>query len=210
MEKETVRMEGFSDAVFAIAITLLVLDLHIPEKEQLASTGALIAYLAAQWPSYLAFTVSFFSIFIMWVNHHKIFKQIYSRNTAITFINGLILFFASAVSFPTGLLARFFNTPSAHVVVAIYTGLSILINLSYLLLWHVAAKNKHLLRPGISNRAITKITHNYLYGLPVYMVAFGLSFGYPAIALIMCISLWVYWAFSSGKLEKQAIESTLE
>ncbi|MES2486099.1 MAG: TMEM175 family protein [Bacteroidota bacterium] len=204
MEKETVRMEGFSDAIFAIAITLLVLDLHVPEKDVLTSSSALISYLTAQWPSYLAFSISFFSIFIMWVNHHKLFKQIYSRNTAITFANGLILFFASVVSYPTGLLARFFNTPSANVVVAIYTGLFILINLSYLLLWYVASKDKTLLRPDITEVAIKKITLNYVYGLPVYIIAFGLSFSYPVIALIICICLWVYWALSSGKLEMQA------
>ena len=204
MEKETVRMEGFSDAIFAIAITLLVLDLHVPEKDALTSGSAIISYLTAQWPSYLAFSISFFSIFIMWVNHHKLFKQIYSRNTAITFANGLILFFASVVSYPTGLLARFFNTPFANVVVAVYTGLFIVINLSYLLLWHVASKDKTLLRPGISQSSIKKITLNYVYGLPVYIIAFGLSFSYPVISLVICICLWVYWALSSGKLEMQA------
>ncbi|WP_116788255.1 TMEM175 family protein [Flavobacterium psychrotrophum] len=204
MEKETVRMEGFSDAIFAIAITLLVLDLHMPEKNALTSSTTLINYLTAQWPSYLAFCISFFSIFIMWVNHHKLFKQIYSRNTAITFANGLILFFASVVSYPTGLLAQYFNTPSVNVVVAIYTGLFILINLSYLLLWHIASKNKTLLRPDINEAAIKKITLNYVYSLPVYIVAFGLSFTYPVVALILCICLWIYWALSSGKLEKEA------
>jgi len=204
MEKETVRMEGFSDAIFAIAITLLVLDLHVPEKDALTSGSAIISYLTAQWPSYLAFSISFFSIFIMWVNHHKLFKQIYSRNTAITFANGLILFFASVVSYPTGLLARFFNTPFANVVVAVYTGLFIVINLSYLLLWRVASKDKTLLRPGISQLSIKKITLNYVYGLPVYIIAFGLSFSYPVISLVICICLWVYWALSSGKLEMQA------
>lgn len=197
-------MEGFSDAIFAIAITLLVLDLRVPEKGTLISSTALINYLAGQWPSYLAFCISFFSIFIMWVNHHKLFKQIYSRNTAITFANGLILFFASVVSYPTALLAQYFNTPSINVVVAIYTGLFILINLSYLLLWYVASKNKALLRPDINESAIKKITLNYTYSLPVYIVAFGLSFIYPIMALIICIALWIYWALSSGKLEREA------
>lgn len=200
MEKETVRMEGFSDAIFAIAITLLVLELHVPENTSLTANG-LIRVLTAQWPSYLAFCISFFSIFIMWVNHHKLFKQIYSRNTAITFANGLILFFASLVSYPTSLLARFFNTPSASVVVAVYTGLFILINLSYLLLWHIAGKDKSLLRPGITDITINKIKLNYLYGLPVYIIAFAVSFWLPGVALAICGSLWVYWAISSGKIE---------
>jgi len=203
MEKETVRMEGFSDAIFAIAITLLVLDLHIPDKETLTSTAAIISYLKGQWPSYLAISISFFSIYIMWVNHHKLFKQIYTRNTGITFANGLILFLVTAVSYPTGLMARFFDTPSANLVVAIYTGLFVLINLSYNLLWYIASRDKSLLRPDITDADIKKIKLNYLYGFPTYCLAFGLSFNYPTIALIICVVLWIFWALSSGKLDHE-------
>ena len=204
MEKETVRMEGFSDAIFAIAITLLVLDLHIPDKETLTSTAAIISYLKGQWPSYLAISISFFSIYILWVNHHKVFKQIYIRNTGITFANGLILFFVTAVSYPTGLLARFFDTPSANLVVAIYTGIFVLINLSYNLLWYVDSSDKTLLRPDITDAAIKKIKMNYLYGLPTYCLAFGLSFKYPTLALVICVVLWIFWAISSGRIHHEA------
>ena len=203
MEKETVRMEGFSDAIFAIAITLLVLDLHIPDKETLTSTAAIISYLKGQWPSYLAISISFFSIYIMWVNHHKLFKQIYIRNTGITFANGLILFLVTAVSYPTGLIARFFDTPSANLVVAIYTGLFVLINVSFNLLWYFASRNKTLLRPDITDADIKKIQLNYLYGFPTYCIAFGLSFTYPTIALVICVVLWFFWALSSGKLDHE-------
>jgi len=200
MEKETIRIEGFSDAVFSIAITLLVLDLHVPEKESISSSYGLLQYLKEQWPSYAAFSMSFFSIFIMWVNHHKIFKQIYSRNTAITFANGLILFFVTTVSYPTALLARYFDTSSANIAVAVYTGLFVLINLSYNLLWHIASKNRSLLRPDITDKAIKQIKRNYIYGLPTYLIAFGLSFNYPTLALIICMLMWIYWALSSGKI----------
>jgi len=204
MEKETVRMEGFSDAIFAIAITLLVLDLHLPAEEN--GTIDLTLYLQDQWPAFLAFTISFFSIYIMWVNHHKLFKQIYSRNTAITFANGLILFFVTAVSYPTGLLSKFFTGPSANVAVAVYTGLFVLINLSYNLLWYAASRDKSLLRPGITDAAINKIKKNYLYGLPTYCIAFGLSFRFPTIALFICIALWIFWALSSGKIDMEESE----
>ena len=201
MEKETGRMEGFSDGVFAIAITLLVLDLHVPDVEGIGSSDALIRYLQSQWPSYLAFSLSFFSIFIMWVNHHKIFKQIYSRNTGLTFANGLVLFFASVVSYPTALLARYFDTPSAPVAVAVYTGLFVLINLSYILLWEIASKDRKLLRPNTTKTTIRKIRMEYIYGLPVYLLAFGLSFSFPEISLVICLGLWIFWALSSGKIE---------
>jgi len=200
MEKETVRIENFSDAVFAIAITLLVLDLHVPEQEAIKNGTDLLHYLQNEWTSFLAFTLSFFSIFIMWVNHHKIFKQIYARNTAIMFSNGLILFLVSAVSYPTALLARFFDGNASSIVVAFYTGIFVLINLSYNLLWFIASHNKKLLRPGITNSAIIKIRNNYLYGFPTYLIAFGLSFQFPTVALMISMGLWIFWAISSGKI----------
>lgn len=201
MEKETVRIEGFSDAVFAIAITLLVLDLHIPDENTVKNGNDLLLFLKNQWPAFLAFFLSFFSIFIMWVNHHKIFKQIYSRNSGIMFSNGLILFLVSAVSYPTSLLARFFNGEASAVVVAIYTGTFVLINLAYNLLWFLASRNKNLLRPGISDTAIRKIQNNYLFGFPVYLLALICSFKAPAVALVIIFGLWIFWALSSGKIE---------
>lgn len=201
VKKETTRIEGFSDGIFSIGITLLVLDLHTPEKKTFYNYNEFIVFITSQWPAYLAFTLSFCSIFILWVNHHKIFKQIYIRNTAITFANGLILFFISVLSYPTALLSNYYNTPSKNIVVAIYTGMFILINLSYIILWHSAGSNKQLLKPGISDSTIHKIKMNYWYGLPVYVLAFILSFFIPAVSLVLCGSLWVYWALSSGKIE---------
>lgn len=200
MEKETARIEAFSDGVFAIAITLLVLDLHVPELSDIRDTAMLISRLQGNWPSYLAFTISFSSIFIMWVNHHKIFKQIYKRNSAVMFANGLILFLVTCVSYPTALLSRFYDTSSAEFVVAIYTGMFVLINLSYNLLWFFASRHKELLRPGMTDAAIWKISSNYLYGLPTYVAAFAMSFIYPAAALIICVLLFIFWALSSGKI----------
>ncbi len=201
MEKETVRIEGFSDAVFAIAITLLVLDLHVPEENTISNGNDLLVFMKNQWPAFLAFFLSFFSIFIMWVNHHKIFKQIYRRNSAVMFANGLILFLVSAVSYPTALLARYFNGEASSAVVAIYTGIFVLINLSYNLLWFLASKNKKLLRPGITDEAIRKIHNNYLYGFPIYIIALAFSFWIPSVSLVIILGLWIFWAMSSGKIE---------
>lgn len=210
MEKETARIEGFSDAVFAIAITLLVLELRIPYDETNNQQGMLLNSLIEQWPSFLAFGLSFFSIFIMWVNHHKIFKQIYRRNTALMFANGLVLFLANCISYPTALLARYYNTPSATAVVAIYTGLFVLINLSFNLLWSIASKHKELLRPEINSAAIKKLKRNYQYGIPVHLAAFILSFFWPGGALLLCVILWTYWAFNSGRLDLSIAKNTKE
>lgn len=201
MEKETARIEGFSDAVFAIAITLLVLELRIPEQNTINSGAQLMVFIASQWSSYLAFTLSFFGIYVIWVNHHKVFKQIYVRNTGITFVNALILFLASLVSYPTALLSRFFSTDASGMSVAIYTAVFILINIAYLLLWHIASANRQLLRPDITDAAIKQIKKDYIMSLPFYVTAFFLSFVFPVIALIICMSMWVYWVLSSGKIK---------
>jgi uncharacterized membrane protein len=200
MEKETGRIEAFSDGVFAIAITLLVLELHIPETSEGDSPIHFLNALKMQWPGYIAFIISFFSIFIIWVNHHKIFKQIYKRNTGLMFANGFILFLVSLVSYPSALLAKFFLTDSKQLSVTIYTGLFVLINLAFNLLWQQATLDKKLLRPGISDAAIRQLRNNYLYGFPTYLAAFVISFFYPDLALLICVLLWVFWAASSKKI----------
>ena len=200
MEKETERIEAFSDGVFAISVTLLVLELHLPEIKDGDTSIHLLEQLKLQWPGYIAFVISFFSIFIIWVNHHKVFKQIYKRNTGLMFANGLILFLVSLVSFPSALLARFFLTDSKQLSVTIYTGLFVLINLAFNLLWQQATADKKLLRPGISDAAIMQLRNNYLYGFPTYLTAFVLSFFYPDPALLICVLLWVFWAASSKKI----------
>ncbi|MGM9478866.1 TMEM175 family protein [Pedobacter sp. GSP4] len=200
MEKETGRIEAFSDGVFAIAVTLLVLELHIPDASEGANPTRLLEALKIQWPGYIAFIISFFSIFVIWVNHHKIFKQIYRRNTGLMFANGLILFLVSLVSYPSALLAKFFLTESKQLSVTIYTGLFVLINLAFNLLWQQATRDKKLLRPGISDAAISQLRYNYLYGFPTYLAAFAVSFFYPDLALVICILLWIFWAASSKKI----------
>ena len=204
MEKETARIEAFSDGVFAIAVTLLVLELKVPEFKEGQEPELLIKELIGQSNSYIGFVISFFTIFIMWVNHHKLFKQIYKRNTGLMFANGLVLFLVCLVSFPSSLLTRFYFTPSRQVSVSVYTGMFVLINLSYILLWHLASKDRSLLRPGLGEGTIVAIRNSHLFGLPAYFVAFVLSFYYPATALSICLLLWIYWALSSKKIDFDA------
>lgn len=201
MEKETSRIEAFSDGVFAIAVTLLILEINIPELKGNQDPQKLINELMQQGTQYLAFVISFFTIFIMWVNHHKLFKQIYKRNTGLMFANGLVLFLVCLVSFPSSLLARFYDTPSRQISVSIYTGMFVLINLSYILLWYLASKDRTLLRPGLKDEAIRAIRNSHLFGLPAYLAAFALSFFYPTFALVVCVVLWIYWALSSKKID---------
>src|SRR5437870_12237071 len=98
---ETSRIEAVSDGVFAIAITLLILDIKIPP----AGGGDLYVELIGQWPSYFSFLVSFAFIGIMWMNHHRLFTHIARSDDVLLILNLLLLLGVVVVPFPTAVLA---------------------------------------------------------------------------------------------------------
>src|SRR4051812_39389248 len=97
--RETGRVEAFSDGVFAIAITLLILDLNVPDWSD--SGPGLFKSLVILWPSYLAFLTSFATIGVMWVNHHRIFTHVKHSDNMLLLLNGLLLLGVTIVPFPT-------------------------------------------------------------------------------------------------------------
>ena len=96
-EKETGRLEAFSDGVFAIAITLLILEIHVPKEVE---KGGLAPALLAEWPSYLAFVSSFAIIGIMWINHHRMFEFVRRIDQTLLLLNGLLLLAITFIPFP--------------------------------------------------------------------------------------------------------------
>ena len=118
MSSETSRVEAFSDGVFAIAITLLILDVHVPS----ASQGNLGAALIRQWPTYVAYLISFAFIGIMWVNHHRLFNHIRRSDNRLLFLNLLLLLGVTVVPFPTALLAAHADAADRTVAAAVFNG----------------------------------------------------------------------------------------
>lgn len=190
MDKDTYRLEAFSDGVFSIAITLLALDLRVPLIEASAGPGPLAQALASQWPSYLAFAASFASILIMWINHHGIFRTVRKATPQLFFANGLLLLLTTATPFTTALVARYLRAPSASVAVAVYSGSFILISLAYNWLWRAASRCS----PPSDHHA--RVTRNYRLGLPVYCLATACAFVHPLLSLGICVGLWAFWAFT--------------
>src|SRR5690242_14008465 len=114
---ETGRLEAFSDGVFAIATTLLVLDLKVPGSgEPLAET------LLAEWPVFVAYVISFSFILIMWINHHWMFQHIVRIDSTFMLLNGLLLLGITVVPFPTNLVAQYVLTADQRLATAIYSG----------------------------------------------------------------------------------------
>jgi uncharacterized membrane protein len=172
-EKESGRVEAFSDGVFAIAMTLLALDLKAPSLPNGMpipglSAAALETALARQWPSYMAFITSFFSILIMWVNHHAMFKLVRRVNVRLLMANGLLLMVATIAPFSTNLVAEYFQSPGGRLACLVYGGTFVLGSIAFNITWYVITHDPGLLRHDAPESMITKITRSYRNGVPIY------------------------------------------
>jgi uncharacterized membrane protein len=189
------RLEAFSDGVFAIAITLLVLDLAVPARDQLRR-GGLGAALAHQWPSYFAYLVSFLVIGIIWVNHHTMFSKVKLIDRPVLFANLALLLVVSVIPFPTRLLAEYLTAGSnAHTAAAVYSCAMLAMGQAYSMLWIAVTRDVGLLHdymdPGASRAALRRFgLGNVAYGATI-----GLSFVSAIATLSVHAALAVYYCF---------------
>ena len=145
---ETTRLEAFSDSVFAVAITLLALTLVVPRPADLRAGHRLLAALLDQWPTYLAYGLSFLTILIMWINHHALFRLIRRTDHLFLLINGLLLLIITTYPFATNLLATYLRQPDdKRVAQLIYVGLSLLMAVTFNGMWRYASHDNRLLDP---------------------------------------------------------------
>jgi uncharacterized membrane protein len=191
---KTVRIEAFSDGVFAIAMTLLVLGITVPKARDLDAGGSLGLTLARMWPHYLAFVTSFITILAQWVNHHRIFNFIEKTDHAFLYWNGLLLLFVTFLPFPTALLAEYLLHSQAGVAGAVFVGTYAGVAFSFKGLWHHASKNGRLLTRSADYQEIRQITLQYRYGPLLYLAAFALSFLSVVLSVCLCLCLAVYFA----------------
>ncbi len=192
-EKETGRLEAFSDGVFAIAITLLILNIEVPPLDE----GALTEAILRQWPAFLAYGVAFLTILIMWVNHHALFKHIHRINRAFLVLNGLLLMLVTFVNYPTALLARYFRDEQGLTTATVLlSGTFLAIAIFFNALWRYAAHNGRLLGPHPNRAAVRMISRQYVFGPLLYAVALALAFFWAPASLILCGLLAIYFALA--------------
>jgi uncharacterized membrane protein len=196
--KETARVEAFSDGVFAIAITLLILEIKVPGAPTEPSAGKwwLIASLGELWPSFIAFVLSFGTVLIMWVNHHGLFEHAQRVDKPLLFANGFLLLVVTFVPFPTAVLAEYLDQPSANAASVFYCATYVLVSLAYNLLLSAVARNRapEAVSSPAHQAAVARIRRAYRIGLVVYLAAV-LAAVFSAVAgLAICLSLWVLWA----------------
>jgi uncharacterized membrane protein len=182
----TGRLEAFSDGVFAIAITLLILEVGVPESE----FDNLWRGIANQWPAYLAYATSFITIGGLWMVHHGIFRR---NNSWVMRVNLALLMAVSFLPFPTKLMAEVIRETDAERAAVIFYGATLLV-ISLLLsaLWGTITRDRDLLRPGVSEREINTILIATTPSLGFYVAVIVLAifapkvaaFGYLVIAIV--------------------------
>jgi uncharacterized membrane protein len=170
------RLETFVDGVFAIAITLLIIEIRVPAHQLTAEVGLWHA-LGEHWPSYLAYALSFVVIGIMWASHHNIFKYIRGVTHVFIMLNILLLLFTAFIPFTTAVLADYLLVPDARVAAtAFYGAVFTCTAIAYNLLWRYAAHKRRLLKSDADDKLVRAITKEFSLGPVLYGAATALAF----------------------------------
>ena len=187
---ETNRLEAFSDGVFAIVITLLVLEIRVPP---MANLDAGLIHL---WPSYLAYVMSFIVIGAIWINHHAMFDMIAKADHKLLLLNTFHLLLIAFIPFTTAVLAKSLHEhTSQHIAAAFYGGILTLIGLLVTAMWYYASRNRHRLVSSITKEQARRVGQRYLVGPGGYAVATILAIlsHWAAIALFVFLNAYFLW-----------------
>jgi uncharacterized membrane protein len=191
------RATGFSDAVFAIIITLLVLDLIPPEGEP----GHLLPDLLARWPAYLAYVASYLTVGVVWTIHRAVFHHIRRMDWGLYWLNLSLLFGTGLLPFPTAMVARAFGTGNftdERTAVALYAGLGTLLTLSWVLFFHYVSRRPELLAHDDDDAFFVSHRTRAVIGTVVYAGAGLLGvLVTPKLALAIFVLAPIFYALTS-------------
>lgn len=186
----TNRIEAFSDGVFSIAITLLVLEIHPPDD-----TRHLAHDLGRLWPSYIAYVISFLLIGLIWANHHTMFDRIRSGDRVLLFLNTLLLMDVAFLPFSTSIVALSLrNGEGERTAVLLYGGSLVVGGIFFNAVWSWAWRGHRLLDPATSHAEARTMGRRFLIGPILYAVGMLLGLASPVAALCLFAALiLMYW-----------------
>ena len=178
---ETGRTEAFSDGVFAIAITLLVLDIRVP----ITDFDNLWRGIVHQWPAYLGYATSFLTIGGIWLAHHGIFRRLRYADNRVMRINLLLLMAVSFLPYPTRLIAEAIRDQSAERAAAIFYGITLFaISLLFGALWGAVARDRELLKPEVTDEEVNAILVAATPSIGLYAGMTALAIALPRVAAL--------------------------
>jgi uncharacterized membrane protein len=191
------RVEAFSDGIFAIIVTLLILELKVPHIEQTDSATALMTSLMDLFPKFLSWVISFLTICVIWINHHRIFETFKGFNIVLFWLNVQVLLWVCFIPFPTALVGDYPHNPLAvasYGIVMALTSASLVIVRCYGLL------NTSLLEAGVPQAAYKKaIVFAFIFGPILYLVGAALALLNTFLSLTVYLLITLYF-ISSFKL----------
>jgi uncharacterized membrane protein len=181
------RVEAFSDGVFSIAATLLVLQLHVPTQAE----GDFGRALLSQWPSYASYVVSFMTIGIIWINHHTLFVNVRQVDRPLLLINLLLLLSVSTIPFPTALLGRSIGEGEpAHLAAAIYGAVMLSMSLSFTVLWARVSRDA---RQEVARLNPRRPVLRSVAGLVAYTLGIALAFVSAEASLLVYGAVAIFY-----------------
>jgi uncharacterized membrane protein len=199
------RLEAFSDGVIAVAITLLALDLHVPNP---AGAGTLAHNLGAQWPNYAAYVVSFLTIGIIWINHHAMLRRVVSVDHAILLHNLLLLMTIVVLPFSTALMAEYLKASHGQKLAAgVWSGSFLVMSIAFFTMQrHLLIAKRHLLHEHLTPELRSWVLRRNAVGLMPYAIATAAALISPYLTLAICAAVAVFYALpaTTSDVQQQA------
>lgn len=199
MENNTARFEAFSDGVFAIAATLLVLEFAVRTDRFAPPLGKQLLHL---WPSYLAYVTSFVTIGIIWMNHHHTVSLLGRTDRTFLFLNILLLLTIAFLPFPTKLVAQFIGHDGEKAAALVYTATFVLMSIIYNAWWRYASGGRRLIADGVPDSALRAISRAFNPGVPMYTVVFVVAFFSPLAAVFATFAIAAFYLPSAALFDR--------
>lgn len=199
LEISTSRLEAFSDGVFAIAITLLILQIKLPENKSLGDSS-LQFYLIRLWPVFVAYTLSFMVIGIYWANHHYIFKFYVKTDHTFLILNLLFLMSISFLPFPTAIVGTYITTLSHRgTAVTFYAIALFLPAFFWFMIWLYAIHRERLVDQRLTTKFKQYTTRLLLLSNILYLSSIVISLFYPAVSAVLSVFLTLFYLLPPKK-----------
>ena len=193
-ENGTTRLETFSDGVFAIAATLLVLEFSVDA----ASGPHLGDALLHLWPSYLAYATSFLTIGIIWINHHYCVETFARADRTLLFLNLLLLLVVGFLPFPTKLVAQYLQQPGEQAAVYAYDATFVVMAIVYNTWWRYGSTGRRLISESVPDATVRAITRAFNPGVPMYGLVFLVAVFSPLASVILTFVIAAFYLPSAA------------
>lgn len=186
------RLEAFCDGVFAIALTLLIIDIKIPSSVEINTTSDLWLALKHMAPAIFAFMLSFIIILITWVNHHGVLKLVNKSSGSFIYANGFLLMTVVFLPFPTALMGEYLLTDHAAPAVFLYNAVLVFQGIAWIVLTAVVLKDQ-LAKNEIATAHIQLNRRNAYYAFMVYSLLAIMALWFPLTIAIVSTLTWIFW-----------------